>query len=405
MKIDIMRFIDRRLGTIVLIALLPFRLIHDFLQRNEKEVYKNPDDVTEIFISKYFGMGSILLATPMIKSIRRRFKNAKIVFVTFESNRKFCEDLEEIDEIITFDTKNPIRFTSDVVRFILNYHRPSIFIDLEFYANFPLIITVLSGSKLNLAFIERQLLRKIYINKPVYFNYRKHMVEIFHHFGVLLGVEEEATHNFSKLHFTHNHLRKVEEMTKGFNEIILVNPNASNLSYLRIWPEYNFANLIEHLSQNKNRLVVMIGGKEDRAHNEEVLAMVAGPKDNIKNVAGLLNLNETFALLSVGKLLITNDSGPLHWAVALDTPTVSFFGPETPELYGPVEASRHKVFYSGMYCSPCMNVLYDKLSKCKDNVCLKKITLNEVLETVYNILQDPALLSPIVEPRQEEVLA
>lgn len=74
---------------------------------------------------------------------------------------------------------------------------------------------------------------------------------------------------------------------------------------------------------------------------------------------------------------MANDSGPLHLGCAMDVPTVSFFGPETPRLYGPLQGP-HRVFFKELPCSPCLNIRNAKLSACEDNKRLKAISPEEV---------------------------
>jgi len=80
-------------------------------------------------------------------------------------------------------------------------------------------------------------------------------------------------------------------------------------------------------------------------------------------------------------LFISNDcGGPLHIAAALGTPTVSFYGPETPSLYGPA-GDLNTVFYAGTYCSPCLSVYNAKTAMCDgENRCMRNITPSEVLD-------------------------
>jgi len=65
----------------------------------------------------------------------------------------------------------------------------------------------------------------------------------------------------------------------------------------------------------------------------------------------------------------------------LGLPTISFFGPETPYLYGPQDCCHH-IFYSDIFCSPCINIFNSKSSDCQENICLKKITPASVLKVI-----------------------
>jgi ADP-heptose:LPS heptosyltransferase len=80
-------------------------------------------------------------------------------------------------------------------------------------------------------------------------------------------------------------------------------------------------------------------------------------------------------------MMVTNDSGPAHFASLLRLPTVVLFGPETPRLYSPL-GDTHKDIYAEFACSPCVSVYNGKQSPCTENRCLKSIAVAEVLSEV-----------------------
>ena len=91
-------------------------------------------------------------------------------------------------------------------------------------------------------------------------------------------------------------------------------------------------------------------------------------------MCGKINISQLITVLGYCDLFITNDSGPLHLAMILDIPTISFFGPETPVTYGP-QGEKHTVFYEDIYCSPCINIYNAKSTKCTNNICLKRVSI------------------------------
>jgi len=111
-------------------------------------------------------------------------------------------------------------------------------------------------------------------------------------------------------------------------------------------------------------------------------------KDKVMNIAGACSLKQFFVIVKSVKLFITNDSGPLHVAIAYQTPTISFFGPETPVIYGPkFHPELHKVFFLNLYCSPCISVFRDKNFVCENkNNCMVEIQPEKVFETVEKFL-------------------
>ena len=96
-------------------------------------------------------------------------------------------------------------------------------------------------------------------------------------------------------------------------------------------------------------------------------------------------------LLRHAALLVTNDGGPAHFASMLTTPSIVLFGPESPQLYAPL-ASNTICIYRQLACSPCLTAYNHRNSSCDgDNQCLKRITVDEVLNKARTILADPNL--------------
>ena len=80
--------------------------------------------------------------------------------------------------------------------------------------------------------------------------------------------------------------------------------------------------------------------------------------------------------------IITNDSLPVHIASAYEKDVVVFWGPESPNFYGPLNENNLS-FYANILCSPCLLVFDNKAENdCKDNICLKQITPEFALEKI-----------------------
>ena len=93
--------------------------------------------------------------------------------------------------------------------------------------------------------------------------------------------------------------------------------------------------------------------------------------------------------------IVTNDSGPAHFAAATLLPTIVLFGPETPKLYQPLGSSQ--AIYAGLACSPCVGAHNHRKTACTDNVCMRAISVEQVYRTLESTLAqragNPALVS------------
>jgi hypothetical protein len=112
-------------------------------------------------------------------------------------------------------------------------------------------------------------------------------------------------------------------------------------------------------------------------------------REQVHNLAGEISLGALFALIDQALCVITNDTGPMHVAWALATPSVCLFGPGDPNHYG-WDGADVEILYKRLYCSPC---LYEvDVPPCQgNNVCMQRISVDEVMEAVDRILRGASL--------------
>jgi ADP-heptose:LPS heptosyltransferase len=141
----------------------------------------------------------------------------------------------------------------------------------------------------------------------------------------------------------------------------------------KCWPEGHFIELGRRLLQKNQKLCLLIMGSGKEKHRcRRILKGIRSPRTF--NLAGQCSIGMMAALIHDCHLLVTNDTGPLHVAIALGTKTVSFFGPTSPELFGPLQdPDRHLVFYQKTDCRPCLQ------KKCRAPHCLSDIPVGGVV--------------------------
>jgi lipopolysaccharide heptosyltransferase II len=381
MNIRVMKAIDRYIGIPVCFALDFIQMIASFFS---KRAVGPPE---KILIMKYFGMGSIILASPLLRAIKNKYPAARIGFLTFDSNQDIVERLALVDVIYALRTDSPVHFVADLFRNILRirHEKYDITIDMEFFAKFSTIMTYISGSTIRIGYFLRQMWRGNLLTHQIYYNHYKHITEVFGALASPLGIQitdysltrplfSEAENTAAGLILEKVGVRK-KDLLIGFNV------NVSDLSLERRWPMQEFQALAKALLTELNVKLVFVGATVDRSYVDEVLKGL-GRTAQVVNLAGKTSLGELIGVFTRLALFVTNDSGPLHIAAALDVPTLSFFGPETPVLYGP-KGGDPLIFYKGLYCSPCLSVFNAKTAPCNGrNICMQSIRAEAVLETM-----------------------
>jgi lipopolysaccharide heptosyltransferase II len=397
--------IDRDLGPLACAALEPFRIARG--RRRE------PADVRSILAVKFWGLGSLTLLGPALRRLRERHPGARIDLLTLRGNEAFSRRLPILRETLTLDLGGgPLRLARSFVSLVIELRRRryDLLVDFEFFTRFSAALAYLSGARWTVGFWSPHVYRGRFHDVRVPFNRYRHVAR---NFRALAGGDDGATVDASDL-LRPRFGREVRERVarilarRGLPDdrpLVVVNPNAGDLALERRWPAGHFVSLVDRLVRpsGTGRLrhgaaVVWIGSPSERAYVESLRARLEDP-DSTHDLAGVLSIEELLALLERADLLVTNDSGPLHLASPLGTPTIALFGPETPVLYAPLNP-RARVFYRPPPCSPCINVHENKMLTCyfSQAICLSEILPEEVAAAAASALEESSRLAPEPAP-------
>jgi len=276
-------------------------------------------------------------------------------------------------------------------------------VDLEFFARFSAAITFLSGAKMRCglhAYFGEGPYRGDLMTHRVLYNPHLHTSQMF---DVLVQSLAEHPRIFptardcpARIMNPLTYQAPMEEQRKlraklfrswsleNSAQLILVNPNASDLLPLRRWESNNYVLLIRQLLGKFPRALLCITGAESERPKAEHMQKQVN-SDRCVNIAGMTSLDELMVLYCMANVLITNDSGPAHFASLTRIHTIVLFGPETPHLFA-ANSDNSQSIYMGLSCSPCINALNNRQTACRDNQCMKQITPEQVLERVAKVL-------------------
>ena len=168
--------------------------------------------------------------------------------------------------------------------------------------------------------------------------------------------------------------------------VILLNPNASDLLPLRKWPTERYILLGQRLLERfPEAHIVLTGAVNEAGPASEVVRKIGSPR--CVSLAGRTSLRQLMVLYTLSELLITNDSGPAHFAALTAASVLTLFGPETPSLFG-APTPRSTTIWLGLACSPCVNAYNNRQSPCLNNLCMQNITVDRVLDEAVRILEE-----------------
>jgi ADP-heptose:LPS heptosyltransferase len=397
-----LQFIDRVVG-VPLCAVLTWlrRLKGDRFVREKAEVPRN------ILFVKLAEQGSTVLAYPAISRAIRLVGRENIFFLVFEENRFILDAMKLIppENIFTIRHKNPFELGWQALRALSRIRRARLdaAVDLEFFARGSALFTFLSGARQRVGFhtfFGDGPYRGDLMTHRLSYNPYLHTSQTFllmvaaleqplprsGKLSVAVPQIEKWVPDFEPVAEEQNEVRRLLRRESG-NEadppILLLNPNASDLLPLRKWPQERYVSLARRLLDAFPEIYIGLTGAPDEVGPIEAMAREIG-SPRCFSLAGKTTLRQLLVLYTLSELLVTNDSGPAHFAAMTQINTLTLFGPETPSLFG-ARTPRAITIWQGLACSPCVNAYNNRQSPCTNNVCMQEITVDRVFEEASRV--------------------
>ena len=387
MKVDTMRKIDRWVGIpLTFLFSIPIWFVGLFARK------KNPRIQRTLFI-ELSEMGSAILVDPAMRKLEKE-GGSQLYFAIFENNAKSLHLLGTIpkERIFSMRSDNLWVMAIDVFRFIGWCRKKQITctIDLELFSRFTALLSTLSmaGSRIGFATLHDEgLYRGNLINFPVRYNSHVHIsVNFLALVNTALGLHDQAypTHAvtpeeliLARAEVKKDAIENVKSKIKALypkwkgERLVLFNVNASDMLPQRKWlPEY-FVQVGKVLLESfEDIIIVGTGAPAEREYVQNVIDQIAHSR--CVNSAGAFSFEQLVPLYSISSLMLTNDSGPAHFAAVTSLKVFVIFGPETPELYGSLGNAEN--FYLGLPCSPCVSAFNHRKTSCKTRPCITGIS-------------------------------
>jgi len=382
MKLNTLRYLDRKIGIPLCYALYFLKRALFLHARHKFEKEK----VKKILVIKIYGMGSIILASPMFKNLKKNFPNAEIWFLT----QKGLDKIYPTKFFSRFEILNLNFFNAffDFARLVFKLRKQKfdLVIDLEIVSRYTALLSYLCGAKTKVGFeIAGQNKDKLYDYKATYHE-SKNMSTTFLNTIEALGIKTEFLPP-EPPEFSANDEKNINNLLKEKNisSFAVININSSELAFERRLPLEFFKSIVLNITNNYNLPAVLIGSKKESEYVKSFINKFLAGNKNIYDFTGL-SLPELFALIKKSRLMISNDSGPAHIAAGHNILNIVFFGPASPVEYGPI-SEKTKIFYQETFCGPCISIYRDKKINCVfGQRCLKNFDINEINEAISGFL-------------------
>ncbi len=359
-----------------------------------------------IMIISLQGLGDLLLITPLLCGLKKAYPGSRITVLTLGANKEVIDGNSNVDKIFGFNPRNRNNIFK-IAGLIYRIRKEQFDLTICAYPSGlrSAVIAYLSGAKERLG----QGL-SMFRNYHWLFTRLVPVAEIKH--AVLMNMDFLGALGFNENDFSAELMLPISPEDTIYTErflrcnnvfdsdtVIAVHVGGGEFTTAyRNWPLDRFARTADELVDKYGVKVVFIGGKGDEAAVGRVTGMM---KNKAINAAGRMSLKQTAALLMKARLLLCNNSGPMHIASALNVRTVSIFGSADPRIHRPW-GKGHIVLQRSFECAPCYYPFFrDTLKEtgsrnswagkkfiCKtgDYRCLTSITTDHVVEAASRII-------------------
>jgi lipopolysaccharide heptosyltransferase II len=336
-------------------------------------------NIKRILVIKLRAIGDVLLSTVVIRNLRTAFPDAQIDFLTERLSREVLEGNSDLHSVLVFDNKR-----DNGVKLLLDVRSRNYDLVFDLFGNpRSALITYFSGAtyRVGYRFKWRQYCYTTVVeprggevhNTEFNLDALRSLEIPVPDTSIVFPLSREAE-KFAEEFFQKN------SISNTF--VVALNPGGG--WYTKRWKAGQFAELGDLLTKEYHARILIIWGPGEEAEAKNIQRQMNSPSMIIPNTS----LQQLAAILKRCSVMVTNDSGPMHIAAAMNTPIVAMFGPTNPELQGPVGHRHEIVQHQGLLCLGC------NYTSCPiGNPCMEELTAAEVFAACEALIEKNNLVA------------
>ncbi|MDZ7337702.1 MAG: glycosyltransferase family 9 protein [candidate division KSB1 bacterium] len=328
--------------------------------------------------------GDVVLCTPMVRATRKSFAEAAITFLSTPVAANLLETNPHIDELVTYDKRGEEAGVAAFARLVRRLRRRRF--DLALLPHRSLRTALLAWA----AGIPVRVGFAVFPGGPFYTHrvvYDRTQHEIERNLALLQAIGGTADGLQPEVFPDAGDRTRVDQLLEGVDQrapLLAIAPGS--IWPTKRWTPHGFAEVGVLAVEKLGATVMVVGGSEDRPLAQDVVAAIG--KGAI-NAAGKLSFRQSAELIRRCRVLVCNDSAPLHLGVAMGTHTVAIFGPTVTSFgFGPI-GQGHAVVQKELLCRPC-GIHGGRKCPIGTHECMTAIRATEVFEQVRALWQEAA---------------
>jgi lipopolysaccharide heptosyltransferase II len=331
------------------------------------------EKIQKILVIKLRAIGDVLLSTPVLKNLRHNFPNSKIDFLTEPPAKEIIDGNPFIDELIIFEREN-----NSLKKFLsLRKRKYDLVFDL-FCNPRSALITFATGARYRVGYAFRgrgyAYNIKLKPRKEVHHNVEFNLDTLR-----ALGLEIVDKKIYMPLSYESEIFAQEFWDEQNLNDKLVIALNPAGTWETKRWGLEKFASLGDMLAKNFGAKILVLWGNEKELDDARKIFSLMKTKPIIPPRT---NLKQLASILKRCCFMISNDSGPMHIATAVGTPTLGIYGPTNPYAQGPYGEKHHWVRKEDLDCIAC------NLTKCSiGNICMRDLSVEAVYDAFIKLVE------------------
>lgn len=330
-----------------------------------------------ILVIKLDHIGDVLLSTPLFSNLKNTYPQSEIHALTGKSSQVILENNHNVTQVLEYNSPAFTRngqptSLSEAIRLykFLRHQKYDLLIELRgdwrtvWFALFRL-----TSKRLCRAYY--QITNKIRFNKFTGTHETTRNLDVLTKAGIQTPITN-TSFTITKENSDWSIKFLSEHKINPKLPIITIHPGSPIA--IKRWETQNYAELGDCLIKNTGVQILFVGVQDEIEIIQKIQELM---KTESHNIAGLTTIPQLASVLQHSKLLIGNDSGPMHLAAAVGIQTIGLFGPGNPKRFGPVGDNCHYI-WKKQDCPPCSG----DVCKLGSDGCMARITVQDVIDTI-----------------------
>tara|TARA_B100000315_G_C14522479_1_gene562231 strand:+ start:215 stop:1249 length:1035 start_codon:yes stop_codon:yes gene_type:complete len=322
-------------------------------------------------------LGDAIMMTPAIEALKSKYPEAFLAIMGVERIKEVFDDNPYVDEFICFNEKTTQRSFFAKLRFISllkSKNFDTVFLIQRSFTRALICFLAGIGTRIGFKRVKNNLILTQRIDPPATGTHRQeHYLRLFQASGIEITDKQPCVYLDNQI--SAKAIARLGVLHKNFSHLIGIHVGAN--WDLKRWPVDSFACVCDRLTKELKVAIVFFGSEKDKDLVGSVLLKM---KEKAYNFCETTTLKELAAIIRLLQLFISADSGPAHLSGSLGTPTLVLFGPTSEKISSPIGGGV-KILRKDIDCEiPCYKL------NCKDNVCMKSITIEDVFDQSKSML-------------------